>query len=276
MKQYRRCSASSARCPARTRDWPASPSGLTNPARAATAARAARRTPPTENTIMTAASASVSSGRTSREACAPTSTSTATAATRPSHCSAIPNSTMASSRDADRPRRKSAAPRAPSSTNARSAMTAPSAGKQRADQCREHGGSHAVQVAEAILLRQQDKAAADRDEDQPRPEILRRADAHEGQRDSPGPSIRLHHGVGAQARRPTDGGGLMLRDASVRDAPRHEDDRLIDGAAANQSGRMFAFCTMTLEALEVLLHPRVQVGRRSTEWFRRRRRRSAP
>ena len=46
-------------------------SALTNSATAAAAARAARRTPPTENTIMTAASASVSSGRTSREAMRP-------------------------------------------------------------------------------------------------------------------------------------------------------------------------------------------------------------
>src|SRR3954471_3707559 len=51
-------------------------------------------------------------------------------------------------------------------------------GQQSADQGGEHGGPHAVQVAKAILLRQQDKAAADRDEDQPRPEILRRPDAH--------------------------------------------------------------------------------------------------
>jgi hypothetical protein len=54
----------------------------------------------------------------------------------------------------------------------------PERGQQRADQCRKHRWPHAVQVAEAILLRQQDKAAADRDEDQPRPEILRRPDAH--------------------------------------------------------------------------------------------------
>src|SRR6266566_3074131 len=54
----------------------------------------------------------------------------------------------------------------------------PEHGKQRAHQGRKHGRSHAMHVAEPVLKCEKDEAAADRDEDQPRPEILRRTDAH--------------------------------------------------------------------------------------------------
>src|SRR5262249_7606674 len=54
----------------------------------------------------------------------------------------------------------------------------PERGKQRPHEGREHSRPHAMHVAKPILLRENDEAAPDRDEDQPRPEILRRTDAH--------------------------------------------------------------------------------------------------
>jgi hypothetical protein len=54
----------------------------------------------------------------------------------------------------------------------------PERGKQRADQRWEHRRAHAMHVAKPVLLRKKHKAAADCDEDQPGPEILRRTDAH--------------------------------------------------------------------------------------------------
>src|SRR6476619_6909133 len=48
----------------------------------------------------------------------------------------------------------------------------------RADERREHRRPHAMHVAKPILVREKHKAAADCDEDQSGPEILRRTDAH--------------------------------------------------------------------------------------------------
>ena len=79
------------------------------------------------------------------------------------------------------------------------------------------------------------KAAADRDEDQPRPEVLRRPDAHQ---------VSVTPGVdpprswsGRASVHPADAGGLVARDASVRDAPRHEDDRRCLTALRSESIR---------------------------------------
>src|SRR5512132_1685435 len=86
-------------------------------------------------------------------------------------------------RDADRPRLKARYRRAVERKRAQR-DDQPKRGKQRPYQRRKHGRPHAMHVAEPVLLREEDKAAADGDEDQPRPEILRRTDAHHFIRES--------------------------------------------------------------------------------------------
>src|SRR5258708_1558382 len=80
-------------------------------------------------------------------------------------------------RDPDRPKVK-AGPRLALERKRPQRDDRPEHGKQRAHQGRKHGRSHAMHAAKPILLRKKHEAAADRDEDQPRPEILRRTDAH--------------------------------------------------------------------------------------------------
>src|SRR5215813_1441912 len=89
--------------------------------------------------------------------------------------------------------------------------------KQRAHESRKHGRPHAMHVAKPILLRKKHEAAPDRDEDQPRPEILRRTDAHYS--------------------------ALQPCDALLRLIPRNSPTRR-RSSAPNQSGRMFAFWTI--------------------------------
>src|SRR5246127_4448951 len=120
----------------------------------------------------------------------------------------------------------------------------PEHGKQRAHQGRKHGRSHAMHVAKPILLRKKHEAAADHDEDQPRPEILRRTDAHyfipESTRRVGRGAVRIvvetHAGAYAV---PTRDSGRREKNAWARFALPTLRIR-IDA----QSGRMFAFWTI--------------------------------
>src|SRR5262249_321873 len=146
-------------------------------------------------------------------------------------------------RDADRPqvkpRHRLAIERKRAQRNDR-----PEHDKQRAHERREHGRSHAMHVAKPVLLRKKHEAAADRDEDQPRPEILRRTDAH--------------HWIPESTRRVGKGAFRIVVEthAGACAVPTRHSGRRAKSAWARfplptlpirinaQSGRMFAFWTI--------------------------------
>src|SRR5512132_3697762 len=146
-------------------------------------------------------------------------------------------------RDADRPRLKARYRRAVERKRAQR-DDQPKRGKQRPYQRRKHGRPHAMHVAEPVWLRQEDKAAADCDEDQPGPEILRRTHAHyfirESTRRVGKGAVRIvvetHAGACAV---PTPHFGRRAKDAWARFALPTLRMRI-----NAQSGRMFAFWTI--------------------------------
>src|SRR5262245_24928528 len=118
----------------------------------------------------------------------------------------------------------------------------PERGKQRSHEGREHGRPHAMHVAKPILLRKEHEAAPDRDEDQPRPEILRRTNAHYWitRRVGKG-AVRIVVGTHAGACAvPTRHSGRRAKNAWARFALPTLRIRI-----NAQSGRMFAFWTIT-------------------------------
>src|SRR5262245_54323490 len=125
-------------------------------------------------------------------------------------------------------------------------------GEQRPDQGREHGRPHAVQVPQPVLLCKEHEAAPDRHEDQAGPEILRRADVH---RTTPDRHARESgHPVATTSsidERPCPMGRFVLLDRPpepvIGPAFGRTRWRAMTARLMTQSGRMFAFCTMTLK-----------------------------